>query len=326
MCEPTSKVDSSEKWVEDESAEENIEHNCPPLPEWCDPECRGNDLFVFMKSKDNINLVFKNISCYSVDVSEFNSDIWLSASIVADGLRKKGLYPNTWILKRRVLLDWSRANAKNNTKPEPMGVTNYEAMTKWDYWLSHSIWSSEDAALLLEFGPFKLPGINLHSDISQDSSFFDTLKLVNSYVGSGKEPYDIVNWAIYHDIISIPIDLITWHKYVSVNKCNKDQSIEVTKDVVINITRGLLSLCDQKKPVAKSTQGNINANVRTTSWEILSVGLYSLEGFGYNTIVTKLFGESSDRPGGKWAEIRRKKFIDLMLHDYGIDCKKFMPN
>ena len=326
MCEPTSKADTSEKRVEDKSVEENVEHKCPPLPEWCDPECRGNHLFVFMKSSDNTDLVFKNISCYSIDVSEFNSDIWLSASIVADGLRKKGLYPNTWILKRRVLLDWSRANAKSNTKHEPMGVTNYEAMTKWDYWLSHSIWSSEDSALLLEFGPFKLPGINIHSDISQNSSFFDTLKLVNSYVGSGKEPYDIVNWAMSENKISIPMDLIAWHKYCSIKRSNKDQSITVTKDVVINIARGLLSSCDQQTPVAKATRDNQNANVKVARWEILSVGLHSLEGDGYNTIVTKLFGEDSSRPGGKWAEIRRKKFVDLMLTEYGIDCKKFMPN
>lgn len=325
MCEPTSKADTSEKRVEDKSVEENVEHKCPPLPEWCDPECRGNHLFVFMKSSDNTDLVFKNISCYSIDVSEFNSDIWLSASIVADGLRKKGLYPNTWILKRRVLLDWSRANAKSNTKHEPMGVTNYEAMTKWDYWLSHSIWSSEDSALLLEFGPFKLPGINIHSDISQNSSFFDTLKLVNSYVGSGKEPYDIVNWAISENKISIPMDLIAWHKYVSTNRCNKDQRIEVTKDVVINITRGLLSSCVPEDLVAKSSQDNPRGKAKVTRWEILNVGLYSLEGFGYNTIVTKLLGNSS-RHGGRWAEIRRKKFVDLMLTEHGIDCKKFMPN
>lgn len=318
MCEPTSKVDNSEKRVEDESVEGNVEHECPPLPGWCDPECRGNHLFVLMKSKDNINLVFKNISCYSIDVSEFNSDIWLTNSVIEDGLRKKRIYPNSWILKRRVLLDWSR--------PEPMGVTNYDAMKRWDYWLSHSTWSAEDAAFLFEFGPFKLPGIDIKLYISQYSNFFDIFKLVSSYVGIGKEPYDIVNWAMSEDMISIPIDLATWHKYCSIKRSNKDQSITVTKDVVINIARGLLSSCDQQTPVAKATRDNQNANVKVARWEILSVGLHSLEGDGYNTIVTKLFGEDSSRPGGKWAEIRRKKFVDLMLTEYGIDCKKFMPN
>lgn len=318
MCEPTSKADDSTKLVEGKSVEENVEYNCPPLPEWCDPECRGNHLFVFMKSKDNINLVFKNISCYSIDVSEFNSDIWLTDSVIADGLREKGLYPNNWILKRRVLLDWSR--------PKPMGVTNYDAMKRWDYWLSHGTWSAEDAAFLLEFGPFKLPGIDIKRDISQYSNFFDVLKLVSSYVGSGKNPYDVVNWAMSENMISIPVDLVTWHKYASKKKSIKDQNITVTKDIVISMARGLLSLCDKQTPVAKSTKDNQSSNVKTPRWEILSVGIYSLEGFGYNTIVAKFFGDKFDRPGGKWAEIRRKKFIDLMLQEYGIDCKKFMPN
>ena len=326
MCESTSKAGSSDKrQIEGNSAEENAGHESHPLPDWCDPKCRRNHLFVFMKSKDDASLVFKNISCYSVDVSEFDCDVWLTNSIIRVGLMKKGLYPNSWILKRRVLLDWPTPDSERNTRPEPIGVTNYEAMKKWDYWLNYSIWSSEDAALLLEFGPYKLPGIDIYRDISHGSSFFDTLKIVNSYVGSGKEPYDIISWAISNDIISIPIDLITWHKYITNKMRKKYQSISVTKDIVISMTRGLLSMCGQHKPVSKATRDNKNADVKAARWEILSVGLYSLEGYGYNKIVAKLFGEFSERPTGKWAEIRRKKFIDLMSTEHGIDCKKFMP-
>ena len=61
-----------------------------------------------------------------------------------------------------------------------------------------------------------------------------------------------------------------------------------------------------------------------TKWEILQVGVLSLEGKGYNSIMDELFG-ATQRPGEKWARIRREVFLTFMLNEHGIDCTAFMP-
>lgn len=296
---------------------EYIYNDIYAFPEWCDPTCPKNNMFVLKKSKDNLEIPFRNINIYSVDISQFDCDQWLTDSVISDGLRKLNIYPDHYVLKQRVLLEKSR--------DQPMAVTNFEAMIKWDYWLNFTTWTSEDAALLFEIGPFFVPGLDVKSNFIRNKNFLNLLKILNSYIGSGKHPFDIISWASSIDCISIPVDLLTWHAFSSKRKQTEDQENVLSKEDIITKTRELLSICGEITLVAKCKTDNQRGYVRAGQGEILKVGLLSLEGNVYNTIVKELFGQNEYSPGPKWAEVRRKHFIKQMRDKHGIDCTRFMP-
>lgn len=97
------------------------------------------------------------------------------------------------------------------------------------------------------------------------------------------------------------------------NEINQDRinAIMIARGALVNAT-------------PRGVQWKNDNRTTPTKWEILQVGVLSLEGKGYNSIMDELFG-ATQRPGEKWARIRREEFLTFMLNEHGIDCTAFMP-